>query len=617
VGTAFSGSAYADNPIITELYTADPAALVHGGTLYVYTGHDEAPPGGNNFVMNDWQLLSTTDADNWTQHGSPLSLGDFSWANANAWASEVEQGADGRFYWYVSVDGFTDNGWMNIGVAVGDSPTGPFTDAIGGPLISDSTPNSSGLNIDPTVFVDDDGQVYMYWGSFWAPRMVQLNENMVELDSSVVTPQGLAEFWEAPWMFKRNGTYYMAYASNANIGGDGCVTSSSFACIRYATANSPTGPWTHQGIVLDQVTSTTNHPAIIEYPEGSDEWWMVYHTADAPGGGNFRRSVAIDELLFNPDGTMQKVVQTVGGGGDPDDDNLALSATVTCSFTSSWEDCDAINDGIDPPSSNDTQNPRWGTWPEVGEHWFELSWADPVTVSSSDMYFFQDSTDGSNSGVKRPASWVIEYWDGNSWEAVPDASGYPTALDQYNATSFDEVTTTGLRAVVQTRSDADGVGALEWQVFGEDGGGGGSVDHAPSASPVCSFTSSWEDCDAVNDGIDPPSSNDTVNPRWGTWPEEGEQWADLRWSPPVTLDRAEVYFFDDNQGIDMPASWELQYWNGSTYVDVTNPSSYTTTADQYNTVTFNEITTSRLRVLLQSAADSVGLLEVQAWGPAS
>jgi hypothetical protein len=118
----------------------------------------------------------------------------------------------------------------------------------------------------------------MYWGSYWQPRVVRLNKDMTSLAGPVTTPQGLTEFWEAPWMFERNGTYYMAYASN---GGADCVTDSAYACIRYATASDPMGPWTHRGVLLDQVTSTTNHPAVMEF---GGQWWMVYHTADAPGG---------------------------------------------------------------------------------------------------------------------------------------------------------------------------------------------------------------------------------------------------------------------------------------------------------------------------------------------
>ena len=302
--------AEAGNPIVTDIYTADPATLVVDDTAYIFTGRDEAQPGQQAFVMNEWHAFSSTAPDNdpaaWTHHGPVLSLADFAWADANAWAGEVVEGPDGRFYYFVSVDGSTDSGWMNIGVAVADDPLGPYEDAIGGPLISDSTPNSSGLNIDPTVHIDDDGRIYMYWGSYWGPRMVELNQDMTSLAGPVTTPQGLTDFWEAPWLFERDGTYYMAYASNA---GADCVTSSSYACIRYATASDPTGPWTHQGVVLGQVTSTTNHPAIMQF---DGQWWMVYHTADAPGGGDFRRSVAIDELHFNSDGTMRRVIQTTG-----------------------------------------------------------------------------------------------------------------------------------------------------------------------------------------------------------------------------------------------------------------------------------------------------------------
>lgn len=305
-GTAQVASA--ENPIVRHIYTADPAALVVDDRLYLYTGHDEAAPNETNFVMRDWRVFSAEAVSDppvpadWTDHGAALSLDDFAWADANAWAAEVEE-RDGRYYWYVSVDGSTDQGWMNIGVAVSDSPSGPFTDAIGGPLISDDTPNSSALNIDPTVYTDD-GQSYLYWGSYWEPRMAKLKDNMIELDGAVTTPEGLDHFWEAPWLFERNGTYYMAYASNA---GPDCVDDSAYACVRYATADSPAGPWTHRGVILDQVSSTTNHPAIVEF---DGQWHMVYHTADAEGGGDFRRSVAIDELHFEPDGTIRKVVQT-------------------------------------------------------------------------------------------------------------------------------------------------------------------------------------------------------------------------------------------------------------------------------------------------------------------
>ncbi len=466
------------NPIVRDIFTADPAALVHDGTMYIFTGRDEATPQQANFVMREWHAFSSTQPDNvpeaWEHHGALLDLDDFEWANANAWASEVVQGPDGRFYWYVSMrwaDAPPGGDVMSIGVAVADDPLGPYEDALGEPLITVELPNSSAHNIDPTVIVDDEHGIYLYWGSFWSPRFVELEENMIELASDPMTPVGLDEFWEAPWIFERNGVYYMAYSSNANIAGDGCVTSSSFACIRYATSDHPAGPWTHQGIVLGQVSSTTNHPAIVESPVGDDEWWMVYHTADLPDGGTFRRSVALDRLFFNPDGTMQEVVQTRFEFPEPPPeptDNAALSATVTCSSTSPWESCDALNSGDDPESSNipgANLGTRWGTWPEGGQHWVQYTWDAPVRVDGSDMYWFQDSTDGDGVGVKRAAEWVIQYLDGEDWVDVANPSGYGTLLDQYNETTFDPVTTTGLRAVMETRDDADGVGALQWKVY--------------------------------------------------------------------------------------------------------------------------------------------------------
>jgi hypothetical protein len=146
---------------------------------------------------------------------------------------------------------------------------------------------------------------------------------------------------------------------------------------------------------------------------------------------------------------------------------------------------------------------------------------------------------------------------------------------------------------------------------------GGGVDPVPStnlaltATPSASYTSPWESVAALNDGVDPPSSNDTVNARWGTWPNTGEQWADLTWGSPKTLRSAQVYFFDDNGGVRLPASWRLQYWNGSAYVDVAGASGYPTALNQYNQVTFTAVSTTRLRVLLQSGSESVGLLEVK------
>lgn len=142
---------------------------------------------------------------------------------------------------------------------------------------------------------------------------------------------------------------------------------------------------------------------------------------------------------------------------------------------------------------------------------------------------------------------------------------------------------------------------------------GDRVNVAPSATPSASYTSPWEDVTAINDGIDPPQSNDDQNPRWGTWPEEGTQWSQLTWEDPVRVDSADVYFFDDGGGVRVPASWKIQYWDGDSFVDVGNPSGYPTEVDSYNEVGFEPVTTSRLRIQLASGAASVGLLEWKAY----
>lgn len=134
---------------------------------------------------------------------------------------------------------------------------------------------------------------------------------------------------------------------------------------------------------------------------------------------------------------------------------------------------------------------------------------------------------------------------------------------------------------------------------------------ARSATASASYTSAWESIAAINDGIEPTSSNDTVNRRWGTWPNQGQQWAELTWSAAQQVRVADVYFFDDNGGVRLPASWNLQYWNGSAYVAVPGASGYPVAANQYNRVTFTTVSTTRLRAVLNSGQGSVGLLEVK------
>ncbi len=295
----------ADNPIITDVLTADPAAMVYNGTVYLYTGHDEAPEKHLGYVMNDWLCFSSTDMVHWTPHGSPLSLKDFTWAKSDAWAGQVIP-RNGKFYWYVPMSHASIHGF-SIGVGVSDSPTGPFHDAIGSALLtSNMTPNPKNAagqtvtwdDIDPTVFIDDDGQAYLMWGNtkcYW----IKLKPDMTETDGPIHTVDNLPHYTEAPWLHKHNGLYYLSYAYGFP------------EKTAYATAPAVTGPWTYRGIINELAGNcNTNHQAIIEFKGRS---YFIYHNGGTPAGGSFRRSVCVDYLNYNPDGTIQRVIQTSEG----------------------------------------------------------------------------------------------------------------------------------------------------------------------------------------------------------------------------------------------------------------------------------------------------------------
>ncbi|WP_228986509.1 family 43 glycosylhydrolase [Micromonospora sp. DH13] len=301
VGTLFAAPAHADNPIVQTIYTADPAPLVHNGRVYLYTGHDE--DGSTYFTMKDWRVFSSADMVNWTDHGSPMSLATFAWAESDAWAGHVAA-RNGKFYWYVPVK--QRGGGMVIGVGVADSPTGPFRDAIGRPLLGNG-------EIDPNVMIDDDGQAYLYWGN---PNLwyVKLNQDMISYSGSPTkiplttagfgTRTGNASrptlYEEGPWVYKRNGVYYNVFAAE-------CCGE----FIAYSTAPGPTGPWTYRGTVMPrQGSSFTNHPGVIDFNGGS---YFFYHNGALPGGGGFTRSVAVEKFSYNSDGTIPSMNMTTTG----------------------------------------------------------------------------------------------------------------------------------------------------------------------------------------------------------------------------------------------------------------------------------------------------------------
>jgi len=288
----------ATNPAIMDPLTADPAAMVHDGTVYLYTGHDEADERHHGYVMSKWLVFSSTDMVNWTQHPSPMSLATFPWAKENAWAGEVIE-KDGKFYWYAPVSRGGKAGFA-IGVAVADNPLGPFKDARGSALITNEMTTDVPIewdDIDPTVFTDDDGQTYLFWGNQRC-RYVKLKSNMTEFEGEIVKVD-VPNYTEAPWVHKHGGLYYLSYATGFP------------EKIAYATSKSITGPWEYRGLLSELAgNSNTIHQSIISY-KGRD--YFIYHNGGTPQGGSFRRSVCIDYLYYNPDGTMKRVMQTTEG----------------------------------------------------------------------------------------------------------------------------------------------------------------------------------------------------------------------------------------------------------------------------------------------------------------
>ncbi|WP_117624639.1 glycoside hydrolase family 43 protein [Neotamlana nanhaiensis] len=288
-----------NNPIITDKYTADAAAMVHDNTVYLYAGHDQAPNDVNAYRMHEWLVYSSTDMVHWEEHPVPLKPTDFKWASGSAWASEVVE-HNGKFYWYVTVEHGSIHG-KAIGVAVSDNPTGPFTDAIGKALITNDMTTQTQISwddIDPTVWIDNDGQAYIFWGNTVC-KYAKLKSNMIELDGPIMTID-LPNFTEAPYIHKKGDWYYLSYAYQFP------------EKIAYAMSKSITGPWEFKGI-LNEVAgnSNTNHQSIIEF-KGKD--YFIYHNGSIPThGGSFRRSVCVDRLYYKEDGTLKRVIMTSEG----------------------------------------------------------------------------------------------------------------------------------------------------------------------------------------------------------------------------------------------------------------------------------------------------------------
>ncbi len=289
------------NPVFRHIYTADPAALVYNDKMYIFAGQDVCPPRENRYMMNNWVVFSSDDLKTWTEHLVPLRTTDFKWANGEAWASQVIE-RNGKFYWYVTLNHGTIHG-KSIGVAVSDRPEGPYKDAKGSAIITNDLTTQftkiSWEDIDPTVIIDDDNQAYLFWGNTQC-YYVKLKENMIDTIGPIVPVMGLPRYTEAPWIHKRKGWYYLSYASEFP------------EKIVYAMSKKITGPWEYKGIINELAgNSNTNHQSIVEF---KGKWYFVYHNGGADvNGGSFRRSVCIDRLYYNKNGTIKRVVMTTEG----------------------------------------------------------------------------------------------------------------------------------------------------------------------------------------------------------------------------------------------------------------------------------------------------------------
>ncbi|HEV2644965.1 MAG TPA: family 43 glycosylhydrolase [Acidobacteriaceae bacterium] len=265
-------------------FQADPSARVFHGRVYVYPSHDIA--GSKDWDMVDWHVFSTADMVHWKDHGVIFSLKDITWAKKYAWAPDCIE-RNGKYYFYFPAD-------SQIGVAISSSPTGHFKDALGKPLISrDEVP---GIRVfDPNIFIDDDGQAYLYFGNSRDHlAVVKLKKDMVTRDGPIQVLD-VKNYHEGIWVHKFQGLYYFSYPSYR---GDLIAN-----LMEYSVARTPLGPFEYKGVILEN-RSRNVHGSIVEF---KGKWWLFYHVA---GPSPYERRVCLAQLHYNPDGSIAPVTMT-------------------------------------------------------------------------------------------------------------------------------------------------------------------------------------------------------------------------------------------------------------------------------------------------------------------
>ena len=365
------------NPIFRNIYTADPSAHVWAdGRLYVYPSHDIAPPRGAD-LMDQYHVYSTNDMVNWVDHGEILRASNVPWGRSEGgfmWAPDVAY-KNGIYYFYFPHPSGTEwNTTWKIGVATSTQPAANFT-------VQGYIPGLESL-IDPAVFVDDDGQAYLYYGGGGVAKGGKLKANMMEIDGQMQNMQGLVDFHEASWVHKRNGLYYLSYSDNYDQNGE-------HNRMRYATSTSPLGPWTYRGIYINSTDSYTNHGSIVQY---KGQWYAFYHTSML-SGNDWLRSVSVDKLYYNSDGTIQLVKQTKQHGTPHFGTPLAIPGLIQAEDYDNGGQSISYSDGS-PQNEGGTYRPSEGVdvgaIPSGGFHvgWVSSSeWAEyTVNVATSGNY---------------------------------------------------------------------------------------------------------------------------------------------------------------------------------------------------------------------------------------
>jgi hypothetical protein len=294
--------ASSQNPVIRDQFSADPTARVFNGKVYLFPSHDipapESFPRKDWFCMADYHVFSSSYLTDWTDHGVIVSQDKLNWVNPasfSMWAPDCVE-RNGKYYFYFPANIKTGRGF-GIGVAMADKPEGPY--------VSQPEPIANVRGIDPCVLIDKDGQAYIYYslGRIFAAR---LKENMLELASEpqVIGDLPVKGLVEGPFIFERNGIYYMTYPHAQD----------STERLEYAMSDNPLGPFKVTGVIMDETpTGTwTNHHSLVEY---NSQWYLFYHQSAYSPEFDKNRSVCIDSLFFNKDGTIRKVIPTNRGVG--------------------------------------------------------------------------------------------------------------------------------------------------------------------------------------------------------------------------------------------------------------------------------------------------------------